>query len=162
MYRQNPGHFLNSYIFKKWDFIHFTRDYINNIIINLYNDNQYAEKVTTAASELIENAYKYSPAESDFNINLSEKNNVLVFQVRNYPVGDAKETYELIKSEIDKIYKISDPKEAFKLKIMESLEDPEGRSRLGLAKIRLETNAKLDVKLSEIGVIVTTATFPIK
>ena len=121
-----------------------------------------AEKVATAASEMIENAYKYSPEESDFNINIQEKKDTLTFQVRNYPIDDPQETYEIICSEIKKIYSNPDPNEAFKDKMMESLSDPSGKSMLGFAKIRLETGATLNVELDPVGLIITTADFPLK
>ena len=159
IYKKNPGYILHSYIYKKWDFIHYTRLYIYNIIRNLFNDLSCAEKVSSAAYELIENAYKYSPAQSDICIILRMLKNRFIVQIKNYTVGDAEKVYQVIKAEIKKVYANPDPGTAFKEKILESLNDPGGRSRLGMAKIRLETGAKLFVKLEENGLITMTASF---
>jgi hypothetical protein len=83
-----------------------------------------------------------------------------IVQIKNYPKEDPEDTFKVIKGEIKKVYKNPDPTNAFKDKIIESLNDPAGRSRLGMAKIRLETGAKLAVSIEENGLITVTASFP--
>ncbi|MBN1412489.1 MAG: hypothetical protein JW969_16700 [Spirochaetales bacterium] len=159
IYRQNPVHLLNSFIYKDWDFINHTRKYITDIITTIFKDRQYAENVANATHELIENAYKYSPKHSDFNINIQEIGNAVILQVKNYPIGNIDEVYTLIKSELKKVYSIADPKEAYKMKILESLKDDK-HSRLGFIKIRMETGAKIKVDKTDDGLIVISANFP--
>ena len=85
---QRPTCLLNAYIFKEWDFVRSTRKYVGDLILGIYKDQLYAEKVATAASELIENAYKYSPTDTDFNIVLERNDSAVTIQVRNYVVGE--------------------------------------------------------------------------
>jgi hypothetical protein len=159
MYRQNPVHLLNAFIYKDWDFINHTRKYITDLITTIFKDRKYAESVANSTHELIENAYKYSPKHSDFNISIQELGNAVVLQVKNYPAGDIGDAYDMIKSELKTVYGIKDPKEAYKKKIIESLKDDK-HSRLGFIKIRMETNAKIEVEKTKDGLIVITANFP--
>jgi hypothetical protein len=162
MYRQNPGHLLNAYIFRNWDLIHLTRRYLNDIMITMFKDRNFAEKVANASSELIENAFKYSPKDSDLNVSLSDTDNSVVLEVKNYPNADSKSAHKNIKSELDKIYSEGSAKEAFKKKIIEYVNDPNGNSALGFAKIRLETDAKISTEIDEQGLIIVKASFPKK
>ena len=162
MYRQNPGHLLNAYIFRNWDFIHLTRRYLNDIMITLFKDRAFAEKVANASSELIENAFKYSPKDSDLNVSLSDSASNVVLEVKNYPSTESNKAFSSIKNELDKVYSDSSAKEAFKKKILEYVNDPNGNSALGFAKIRLETDAKISTEIDDEGLIIVKATFPKK
>jgi hypothetical protein len=160
MYRQNPGHLLNAYIYRNWDFIHLTRRYLNDIIVTLFNDRIFAEKVANSSSELIENAFKNSPPESDFNIQLSDTRDLVILQVKNYTVNDSETSFKIIKNELNKVYSEIDPSDSFKKRILEYASDPAAKWMLGFARIRLETNAKIEVKLEKEGLIVIKASFP--
>ncbi|OHD15189.1 MAG: hypothetical protein A2Z96_07090 [Spirochaetes bacterium GWB1_48_6] len=153
---------LNAYIFKEWDFVRSTRKYVGDLILGIYKDQLYAEKVATAASELIENAYKYSPTDTDFNIVLERNDSAVTIQVRNYVVGDSSKVLQLLHKEIELVWSDPDPAEAFKKKMIASLTDSEGKSMLGYAKIRLETGASLQVELEEQQLLLVTAVFPTK
>ncbi len=159
---QRPTCLLNAYIFKEWDFVRSTRKYVGDLILGIYKDQLYAEKVATAASELIENAYKYSPTDTDFNIVLERNDSAVTIQVRNYVVGDSSKVLQLLHKEIELVWSDPDPAEAFKKKMIASLTDSEGKSMLGYAKIRLETGASLQVELEEQQLLLVTAVFPTK
>ena len=162
---QKPDCLLNSYIFKEWEFVSATRKYLSDLIRGIYKGNEvysaYAEKLATAASELIENAYKYSPKETDFNIVLEKSDKEITLQVRNFVDGDGKKTLKYIQTEIELVYSDPDPREAFKKKVMASLVDPDGKSMLGYAKIRLETGGIISAELEEDRLLVITVVFPV-
>lgn len=160
MYRENPGHLLNSYIYRNWDFIHLTRQYLNNIIFTLFSDRYYAEKVANAASELLSTAYKKSPQESDLNITLSEVEDKIIFKIRTHVNEHAEEVFNKVKAEIDSVYTIEDPKAAFKQAILEYLEKNKDDDSLNYARIRLETNAEISVELNDDGSVTEVVTFP--
>lgn len=157
---QKPTCLLNAYIFKEWEFVRSTRKYVGDLLLGLYKDQLYAEKVATAASELIENAYKYSPSDTDFNIVLERNDTSVTLQVRNYVIGDGNKVLKLLHKEIELVWSDADPAEAFRKKMMASLTDVEGKSMLGFAKIRLETGAVLQVELEDQQLLLVTAAFP--
>lgn len=157
---QRPTCLLNAYIYKEWEFVRSTRKYLGDLILGLYKNQPYAEKVATAASELIENAYKYSPEDTDFNIVLEKTDTAVTLQVRNYVEGDGGKVLTYLLKEIDLVWSDPDPAEAFKKKMMSSLADPDGKSMLGFAKIRLETGAVVQAELEDSQLLVITAVFP--
>lgn len=160
MKRQKPDCLLNAYIYKEWEFVRATRKYLNDMILGIYKDYHYAEKVATASSELIENAYKYSPDQTDFNIILQKTPKECTLQVRNFVKNNPREVLEFVQSEIEKVFADKDPQEGFRKKVMASLTDASGKSMLGYAKIRLETGAILTAELEE-DLLCITAVFPV-
>lgn len=160
MLRQSPGHILNAYIYRNWDFIYVTRKFVNEIMYSLFKDKTFAEKVANGSSELIENAYKYSPEDSDFNIVIDDKDKEVVLEIRNFSKNDCQKAFQMIKKELEKVYSEPDPKEAFRKKILEFINNPKEDLSLGYAKIRLETEAIITADLEEEGVIVVKAHFP--
>jgi len=159
---QKPDCLLNAFVFKEWEFVRATRKYLSDMILGIYKEHDYAEKVATASSELIENAYKYSPADTDFQVILEKTKHEITFQVRNYVTGDPQKTIDYIRKEIELVYADPDPQESFKKKMMASLIDPDGKSMLGYAKIRLETGAIISAELDEEAILLITAVFPLK
>lgn len=160
MYRQNPGHILNAYIYRNWDFIYVARKFVNEIMYSLFKDKVFAEKVANASSELIENAYKYSPEDSDFNIVIDDKKDEIVLEIRNFSNNDCHKAFNMIESELKKVYSEPDPKESFRKKILEFVNSPSEDLSLGYAKIRLETDAIITAELEKDGVIAVKAHFP--
>jgi len=160
MKRQKPDCLLNAYVYKEWEFVRASRKYLNDLILGIFKDHHYAEKVATASSELIENAYKYSPDQTDFNIILQKTSKEITLQVRNFVKGDPQEVFALVEEQIQKVYEDKDPQESFRKKVMASLTDTSGKSMLGYAKIRLETGAILSAELEEDELLCITAVFP--
>ncbi len=158
---QKPDCLLNAFVYKDWEFVRSTRKYLGDMIQGIYKNHSYAEKVATAASELIENAYKYSPEDSDMNITLERTQKEIVLYVRNYVKEDPEATLNFVRKEIQLIWADADPMEAFKKKMMASLSDPTGKSMIGYAKIRLETGAVLSAEMEDGGLLLITAVFPI-
>lgn len=158
---QKPDCLLNAFVYRKWEFVRATRKYIGDMIQEIYKNHDYAEKVATAASELIENAFKYSPEDSDMNVILERSKNEIILYVRNYVKENPQATLQYVRNEIQLIWSDPDPAEAFKKKMMASLVDLSGKSMLGYAKIRLETGAVLSAELEDDALILITAVFPI-
>ncbi len=161
---QKPDCLLNAFIFKEWEFVSATRKYLGDLILGIYKDKKdyqlYAEKLATASSELIENAYKYSPQDTDFQIILQKSDDEIVLEVRNYVQGNAQATLKAIQNEIELVYGDPDPREAFKKKVLASLSDPGGKSMLGYAKIRLETGGIISAELED-QLLLITVVFPL-
>lgn len=162
---QKPECLVNAFIFKEWEFVSATRKYLADLIRGIYKGNDhyssYAEKLATASSELIENAYKYSPVDTDLNIVLTKSAHEITLQVRNFVEGDVQKTIEYIQEEIHLVYQDPDPREAFKKKVMASLVDPDGKSMLGYAKIRLETGGIISAEMEEDNLLLITVIFPL-
>lgn len=158
---QKPDCLLNAFIFKEWEFVRATRKYLSDLILGIFKDQEYAEKVATASSELIENAYKYSPANTDFNIILQKTDREITLQIRNYTSQEGATVLSHIQKEIELVWGEADAQEAFRKKMMASLMDPSGKSQLGYAKIRLETGAAIHAELEEKNLLLVTLTFQV-
>lgn len=155
---------LHTTVFREWEFVLATRKYVSDMILGIFKENKldllYAEKLATACSELIENAYKYSPTDSDLQISLHQGTGNLRLLVRNFVEGDGQMALRAIEREIALVYRDADPREAFKKKVLSSLAEQTGKPMLGFAKIRLETSATVVVELEAPDLMLITVTFP--
>ena len=161
---QQNGCLLHTTVFREWEFVLATRKYVSDMILGIFKENKtdllYAEKLATACSELIENAYKYSPPESDLQVTLQRDTDHLKLLVRNFIEGDGETALRSIQKEIALVYSHTDPREAFKKKVLSSLADQNGKPMLGFAKIRLETSATVEVELEAPDLVLITVSFP--
>lgn len=162
MFRQNPGHLVKTYIYRDWEFIHTTRRFLSDIIFGLFKDRKYRDRVASAAEELIENAYKFSPVQSDIGLILMQDDELqkIVLKVSNYIDGDPQQAFDTLKQEIDFIYSSEDPRMVFKEKILHALANENSKDMLGLCRIRMETNATLDCQMNDEGLLTISAFFP--
>jgi len=162
---QQNGCLLHTTVLREWEFVLATRKYVSDMILGVFKDDQgdpvYAEKLATACSELIENAYKYSPEDSDLQVSLFQGPADLRLEVRNFAVGGGSSALQAIEKEIALVYSDADPREAFKKKVLSSLADQNGKPMLGFAKIRLETNAAVEVSLESADLVVISVAFPL-
>lgn len=113
-------------------------------------------QISNSISELLENTYKYTSHEFCITTGLKpEHNNPLIIRIENsYNPDDKnlKSNLEALQKAIDEINSFEDPNQAFmnaiKSKINEEDNEEKKQSRLGFAKIRIDTNAVIKLLLT--------------
>ena len=125
-------------------------------------------QVSSSMSELFENTYKYTSGDFHITAGLKSGSHPLIIKIENnYNNLDDKVKNDLLNLQkgIDEINKYTDPNEAFmnavRMRIEEENEDSK-QSRLGFAKIRIDTNAKMKLTMNsntfgEKGITITLA-----
>ena len=122
----------------------------------------YAERLSTASAELLENALKYSPPGTALRVRLSRTPTNLLLQVGNSLKEDGQSVLYSIRQEISAVWSEQDAREAFRKKVMASLADPKAKAMLGYAKIRMETGGQLKAKLDFRGRLDVSLTFSLQ
>ncbi len=142
-----------------------TRKYLGDLILACYHDRPealpYADRLSTASAELLENALKYSPPGSDLVVRLSRSATGLTLRVGNALRDEGHAVLESIRREIALVWAETDARDAFRKKVMASLADPKAKAMLGYAKIRMETGGRLGARLTPLGRLEVTLTFPL-
>ena len=158
MYKKNPGYIFNVYLDRRWRFIGIFRRFVTDLIYELFHDDYQAKRIEVGIHELIDNALRYSPEGSDIHIIAKEQKNHIILEVLNFPDEKQKgERYKILRNRID-LLNAEDPLEAYMNCL--TTRDESNRLHLGLARIRYECDAKLDVVLEKSSCIKVTAIFP--
>ena len=136
-----------------WKYISTARGFIQSFIAISLGDEEKADKVAVAASELLENAVKYSSnAETLMRLEVHPDENLVKIVARNPAKEDAvKNLAELF----DKV-NTGEALEAYVTQMKESALRDDGKSQLGLVRIRYEAGGKLSLD-TENGVVTITA-----
>lgn len=140
---------MNILIMRIFDYIYY----------NIKRDLPYIKvlsQISNSVSELLENTYKYSSGEFCITIGLKpEHKNSLIIRIENsYDNFDSvvKSNLEALQRAIDEINSFEDPNQAFmnaiKTRINEDDNEEKKQSRLGFAKIRIDTNANIKFHLN--------------
>ncbi len=129
----------------RWTYISCVRGFVAHFFAIGLEDKIHAERISLAVSELLENAVKYS-AGTDTTVSASilEQTNKVVACVEN---ESTQEYINELQGEIKNICK-KDPEEAYMAKLMEAANRTDGKSQLGLARVRYETGATLTVSVN--------------
>jgi len=135
----------------KWDYIALTRPYVENfLLINMANKDNI-HKVGTAASELLENATKYSSRDGiRMIVKKSEADAVISLSVFNFAE----------KSQADFLMKrvaemnTSDAFEYYIFRMKESIKNKKENAGLGLSRIYYEGDARISVKFYDKDLII--------
>ncbi|MBN2546789.1 MAG: hypothetical protein JXB50_13400 [Spirochaetes bacterium] len=114
------------------------------------HDISFAEEAKLVASELCENAVKYSKSNSNNNIikfELNKINDKITISVcSNFIIND---DINKLKEEIDKINRSEEPEKLYTDRLLYLIENINiGQSQLGLFRIIYETKYKLDYKIT--------------
>lgn len=139
----------------KWTYISTVRTFIQNFLAITLEDKIKADKVSMAVSELVENAVKYSNQEDTF-LRLEEppdRNSIEVVVSNNAAEEQAQQLLGFV-TEMEKL----PPLEAYMQMMRLSAERQDGKSQLGLARIRYEASATLNVTY-ENGLVTIRANF---
>jgi len=146
-------------------FVLATRKFLGDLILACFHDRPdtlpYAERLSTASAELLENAMKYSPPGTDLVVRLSRTPKELRLQVGNALRDEGRGVLASIRREIGAVWAEKDAREVFRKKVMASLADPKSKAMLGYAKIRMETGGQLRARLSTRGRLDVSLVFPL-
>jgi len=143
----------------KWDYIALTRPYVENfLLINMANKDNI-HKVGTAASELLENATKYSARDGiRMIVQKSESESLISLSIFNY--ADKNNAEHLIKRVAE--MNATDAFEYYIFRMKESIKNKKDSAGLGLARIYYEGDAKISVKYyDKDGIIEVNAMFDV-
>jgi len=137
-----PDGYIEIRFGPRWKYISPARVFIQNFIAIALSDQTKADAIAMATSELLENAVKYGASEDTHCIvQAFPETGVIQASVTNHATEQgAREVQALY----DKIMS-GDPLEAYIVQMREAATRTDGKSQLGLARIRYETAA--DVKL---------------
>ena len=156
---------LRTVVSNDLPFVLATRKYLGELILACFHDRPenllYAERLSTASAELLENAMKYSPPGTDLVVRLSRTATELNLQVGNSLRDEARGVLASIRREIGAVWAEKDAREVFRKKVMASLADPKAKAMLGYAKIRMETGGQLRARLGARGRLDVSLAFPL-
>jgi len=143
----------------KWDYIALTRPYVENFLLINMADKNNIHKIGTAASELLENATKYSIRDGiRMIVKKADNNGKIVLSVFNY--SEAAQAQKL-KVRIDEM-NAKDPFEYYIYRMKESIKNKKASAGLGLSRIYYEGEARITVTHHESdGIVEVIATFEV-
>jgi hypothetical protein len=136
----------------RWKYIAVVRAFIQNFLVIGFPDDARADKIAMAASELLENAVKYACGEETrIKVGLSSKNGDVDISVSNkaspQAIAGLQATWSTVMT--------GDPQAAYINMMREAATRTDGKSQLGLVRIRYETGG--DMRLNVEGDLVTIA-----
>lgn len=128
----------------RWKYISAVRSFIQNFLVVGLEDTQKASTIAMAVSELLENAVKYANGE-DTHIRLEVKpdGSHIALHVEN---SAAPENISVLKEVFDQVTN-GDPFQIYIEAMKKAATRTDGKSRLGLVRIRYETGGKLKFSL---------------
>ena len=130
----------------RWKYIAVTRNYVQSFIAIGLAGQSKADKIAMAVSELLENAVKYSAGEETrVRLEVKPANKKIIVAVSN-------KTDPAREDELRKIYarvNEGDPLQTFIEMMREATLRTDGKSQLGLARIRHELGADIGLEISE-------------
>lgn len=166
MLHRRPVTLLKALVANDQPFVLATRKYLGELILACFHQHPeslpYAERLSTASAELLENALKYSPPGTVLAVRLSRTAAELRLDVGNHVTEDGRSVLASIRREIGTVWAETDAKEAFRKKVMASLADPKAKAMLGYAKIRMETGGRIRARLGARGRLEVSLTFPLQ
>ena len=143
LFRNVKNGFIEIIFGPRWTYIATVRSFLQSFLSITLADNKWADIISMSASELLENAVKYASEEgTKIQIEHKKEENKLYLQVENF---SASENTEMLKNEIN-IINDGDPQEMYLKKMQEAAFRTDGKSQLGLARIRYESNAVIQLK----------------
>jgi hypothetical protein len=158
-YKSDTKGYLDITFGPKWDYIALTRPYVENfLLINMANKDNI-HKVGTAASELLENATKYSSRDGiRMIVKKSEAEAEISLSIFNY---SEKSQAEFLMKRVEEMNS-TDAFEYYIFRMKESIKNKKDSAGLGLSRIYYEGDARLSVKFYEAdGIVEVNALFDI-
>ena len=128
----------------RWKYIACARSFIQNFLAISIVDQTKADKIAMAASELLENAVKYACGEdTHISVNVSPKTEKISVQVTNTASPESIVSLKKIYSKIIQ----GNPLDAYVSQMKEAALRSDGKSQLGLSRIRYETGGDLKMEI---------------
>lgn len=140
----NKSSYLDISFNPRWDYIPLTRKYLENFLMFNVQNKQIVAKIIIVASELLENAIKYSYADGvRTHIRKNKKNRKVELKVSN---STKKIDAERLINYINEINRYPDPFKFYLDRMKQSIIRNDGKTGLGLSRIKYEGNAMLSAK----------------
>ena len=128
-----------------WDLIDSAREFVLGFFSVALSDRALAEHLCLAVHELVENAIKYYRSdEARIRVEVDGDGPIRI-AVENHAVS---EEISVLLEEVKAISTAADPLAFYRGRIEETLSRGDGRSRIGLARIRCEAQMKLECHVS--------------
>lgn len=129
-----------------WKYISITRQFIQNFLIISTGDQDKSDKFSISISELLENAIKYSTDKIPYMfVHVNSDDGTITGVVENYASAEAieglRELYDTVME--------GTPMEAYVSQMRLAATRDDGKSQLGLARIRFEAGADLQLGISD-------------
>lgn len=127
----------------RWKYIAVVRAFIQSFLAISFSDDSRADKIAMAASELLENAVKYAEGEETrVRVSLSSNSSEVSISVSNKANKEAIDALRAIWGSV----MTGDPLEAYLKMMREAATRSDGKSQLGLVRIRYETGGAMSLK----------------
>lgn len=126
-----------------WDYVPFIRKYIHDILTLYFENSKDIEKITLTASELLENAVKYSKKEG-IRMVLQNMNAEQPVELKVYNFAQPDHGCNLFKVLQD--MKEVEPLEYYIRKMRQSVDRESGQANIGLARIYYEGEATVSAQ----------------
>ena len=139
-----PRAYVDFHFAPNWELIDPAREFLQKFFAISLKDEQVAGQVGLAAHELMENAIKYSPNdEARVRVEIKSGDSIRI-AVEN----DALEGHlAVLVAEVEALRAAPDPLAYYQQKMLQSFERTDGKSCLGLARIRCEAEMSLEVEV---------------
>jgi hypothetical protein len=129
----------------RWKYIACVRGFIQNFLAISIADQPKADKIAMAASELLENAVKYaSRDDTHIVIRVSPETEKISIDVENTADPQSINNLKAIYGKITQ----GDPLQVYVAQMKEAALRNDGKSHLGLSRIRYETGGKLTLTIN--------------
>lgn len=147
-----------------WDQAKFFQEFVWNYIMCALANEESADKISMAGTELVENAIKYSYKENNLamiNFSLKGDESEFILEVKNKIGVETEENIKQLDEKIQWIRGFQNPYEAYveSMKYVSQLE--ESFSQMGLVRISYEAGAIIDFFVNEMDEILISATIPL-
>jgi hypothetical protein len=130
----------------RWKYIACARSFIQNFLAISIADQTRADKIAMAASELLENAVKYASGEdTHILVNVYPETEKIRVQVINKATDECIATLKQIFGKIVNENSL----DAYVIQMKEAALRSDGKSQLGLARIRYETGGDLRMEIKD-------------
>jgi len=140
----------------KWTYISTVRAFVENFMAITLENKKKATSIAMAVNELIENAVKFSDLDgSELNIYVISVQKIIKVIVTNHASQENINDLQLCLKELFE----SPPLEAYIKRMKDRAVSLNGKSALGLARIRYECKAKISTNI-ENGIVKITAEIP--
>ncbi|MCG8571053.1 MAG: hypothetical protein MJB14_13010 [Spirochaetes bacterium] len=140
-YKPQTRGYLDITFGPKWDYIPLTRIYVENFLLLNMTSKENIHKIEIAASELLENAVKFSDQDG-IRLILDKQQNLIDLSVFNHCGDKAAQNVKDLINEMNQ----NDPFEYYVKKMKESIRDKSHSAGLGLARIYSEGKARLSAE----------------
>lgn len=142
---QKPEGYIEIKFGPRWKYISPARLFIQSFVAIAIQDQAKADGIAMAASELLENAVKYANGEdTEIVVQAYPEDGLITAAVSNFASDEAIKGLQALYKKV----MTGDPLEAYINQMREAATRTDGKSQLGLARIRYEIGANIKLGIS--------------